>query len=595
MKRILFGCLLALLAVLACRKDYDLTTTREVGLIPTETVRANVWVRVLSDGQPVEGAWVEVGGVVAVTGADGTLLTPAYQMDRNGTKITVSKDGFFKAVRFVYPTENNVAITQIELISNTNYQTIDAATGGEVALGQDFKLTFPANSVQYLQSNVAYNGPVRVSAVHLDAADPATFRRMPGDLRAIDSTGRARVLRTFGMFGVELTTPDGTPLMLRPNVQVEFEIRVPASLQAQAPGDLPMWYFDEASGYWKQEDTAVLSNGRYVGHVSHFSFWNCDAPFDFVLLRGRAVDDNGSPLSHAQLTITSQNNGVASGWTDSDGNFGGIVPANENLTMTASSIYGSNLGCPVTIPAIDLGSFSADTDLGNIELDLQLPSSVEIKGRLLDCLGQPIANGFAIIRSSQQTFAFVSANGIGEFSYIIAKCTPNTEVTITATGYETGELQQTPEQTIASSSNVINFGDMALCQASDEFVHVEVDGITKYFNASVGLLRFDTLVLLYGVGIADSIGVRLAFEDNNPTDPQVTYFNGGFYGGGSIASCTYCTSSCECEPADVQPVTFTQYSTQQGEYWAGSTSGMVRRLDTGEKLPFSVTFKVKNE
>jgi len=49
-------------------------------------------------------------------------------------------------------------------------------------------------------------------------------------------------------------------------------------LSAAPPTSIPLWYFNESNGLWKQDGTATKTGNTYVGEVSHFSWWNCDLP-----------------------------------------------------------------------------------------------------------------------------------------------------------------------------------------------------------------------------------------------------------------------------------------------------------------------------
>jgi hypothetical protein len=49
-----------------------------------------------------------------------------------------------------------------------------------------------------------------------------------------------------------------------------------------------------------KEGSATKTGSNYVGKVSHFSFWNCDAPFPVVEFEASFVDQAGAPLQNYQ-------------------------------------------------------------------------------------------------------------------------------------------------------------------------------------------------------------------------------------------------------------------------------------------------------
>ena len=95
-----------------------------------------------------------------------------------------------------------------------------------------------------------------------------------------------------------------------------------------------MWYFDEESGWWKEEGEATLVGNEYVAQLPHFSYWNCDAPFETVKWGATFVYEDGSTASQVEvcLTILSLQT-TACAYTDQDGFICGMVAAGEVMLM----------------------------------------------------------------------------------------------------------------------------------------------------------------------------------------------------------------------------------------------------------------------
>ena len=102
---------------------------------------------------------------------------------------------------------------------------------------------------------------------------------------------------------------------------------------AGAPNEIPLWYFDEDNGYWIEEGSATLQGTKYVGTVSHFSFWNYDIPTEYVNICLNIFDTNSNPLNNIRINIESELNGTGTGITNEDGEVCGIVPANQILNL----------------------------------------------------------------------------------------------------------------------------------------------------------------------------------------------------------------------------------------------------------------------
>ena len=134
-----------------------------------------------------------------------------------------------------------------------------------------------------------------------------------------------------------------------------------------------------------------MTNGVYVGEVSHFSFWNCDAPFPLIELDLRLVDEEGFPVANHQVSITPPSGWSGYGYSGQDGEVSGKIPANKELIL---SVYNR---CAEVIYTQTIGPFAANTSLGDITLTGLGVNSTTVKGNLLNCAGRPVTNGLVIV------------------------------------------------------------------------------------------------------------------------------------------------------------------------------------------------------
>lgn len=86
------------------------------------------------------------------------------------------------------------------------------------------------------------------------------------------------------MVGAELFDDTKQALQIASGYTAQITFPIPGPLAATAPANIPLWYFDETNGMWKEQGNAQVQGGNYVGNVSHFSFWNCDYPATLVQL-----------------------------------------------------------------------------------------------------------------------------------------------------------------------------------------------------------------------------------------------------------------------------------------------------------------------
>jgi hypothetical protein len=219
----------------------------------------------------------------------------------------------------------------------------------------------------------------------------------------------------MGQMAVELRGTDGSLLQLATGKEAKLRIKVPAGSLSKAPATIPMWFFDETVGIWKEEGQSTLNNGWYEGTVKHFTFWNWDFINPSIIIDFKFVDENGNPVSDVYLDIQATvSHTHGSGSPDISGHLVGPVPANEPLVAYIRPLLGS--GCTFTnaILTQNLGSFTAnDTVCFVIQSSVLQGSQLytyNINGKLLDCNGQPVTNGYARVSQSNNIFP-VDAQG----------------------------------------------------------------------------------------------------------------------------------------------------------------------------------------
>ena len=247
-----------------------------------------------------------------------------------------------------------------------------------------------------------------------------------------------------------------------------------------------MWYFNQLYGVWVQDGSAVLEGNFYIGEVDHFSFWNCDAPFDLINLSGTLVTANGTPIVNNLIRITkNSNNASRCGWTDNSGYFSGKVPANEDLTIKI--MHGNNTCSLFTILE---GNYTTDTDLGTIVIDE--PQIVNLSGNILDCDLNPTARALLEVTIGQKTNTFYFEDDNQIFAMIV-NC--NQEEFILAKVIDLENLQESNVITVPIEDNIADIGAIEACgNVIDEFIILNIDGVeTTMFE--VGADMTDTIYI----------------------------------------------------------------------------------------------------
>ena len=115
----------------------------------------------------------------------------------------------------------------------------------------------------------------------ISTLDPSLLP-LPGDYRAKDRNGKDQSLVSYGAVFAEFSDAAGNLYNLKSGATASLTTAVPGGLQPVAPGAVPVWSYDETTGFWKEETLgkAILQNvagvPSYVFKTSHFSYLNTD-------------------------------------------------------------------------------------------------------------------------------------------------------------------------------------------------------------------------------------------------------------------------------------------------------------------------------
>jgi protocatechuate 3,4-dioxygenase beta subunit len=419
-------------------------------------------------GQPIGGAQVRLGGEISVTDANGVFRLPAARVPSDDAILTVSKIGYFEFSRAYYVTGDAVDNISIQLLPKNETGTVNAVTGGTVEMPGGAVLKFPADAFADQNGN-AYKGKVRVYARRLDHKSPDFSLHMPGDLRGINAAGNAQFLANYGMAGVELMSQSGQPVRLRQGVEAELRMPIAPGQQKAAPSRIALWHYDLTKARWVEEGSAHREGNEYVGRMSHFSFWTFSTSFNLVELSGTVylVDDQ-HPLKgvSVRLTMVSDSSQAAAS-TNAKGKFKGGVPMGEAFTIEILN------RCGEVIYTDKVGPFSNDTELLPIMVQTNGSQAITITGKLMDCTGAPIKNGYAqVLLGNLKWIAYTGTDGSFTMNEIFCD---TSLTTATIVGYDLQNQMQSTPDSISLPPNTLALGDITVCDSLDEYIKFSLD------------------------------------------------------------------------------------------------------------------------
>ena len=563
--------MMVVLSLARCGKD---TETFIPNPIPS-AFTASVFVEVFDvNGLPLEGVQIDLGEAFGTTNEDGLVYLKNVSMS-GSTYVTAEKSGFFHGSRRFYPSPDKTHFIKIMMLSDNVVGTVESGAGGTINLANGNTLVFPANAIVD-QSGNSYNGTVSVSAQPINANDPNLSIKMPGDLVGETISGEKGSLGSLGMMAVELKSGNGDLLQVKSGSAVEMRMDVPDQMVDNAPSTIPMWYFNEETGFWKEEGEATLEGNTYVAQVGHFSYWNYDAWFPAVKWGATFLYDDGSPASQVQVCITIINlETTKCAYTNEDGAVCGLVAANELLLMEVIS------PCGDIILSQQIGPFSDSTMTGPYTIPSTTVILTQVSGNAINCNGDPVIDGFARIRVNGSNYYTVLDSVTGAFDLTVQNC-DETDVVITVV--DRAAVKQSLPQTY-NYAPVIDAGTITVCETLQEFIDIEVTGFTDHF------------VFLFPYEWEQEGNVYINAADSSITSQRFIFFR--FEG---LTPGTYIPQGYEIG-LDLPTLEFATgtsltinvtYFGDHGDYIQGNLSGTVNTgpNNGNDEYPFTGTFSV---
>lgn len=482
-----------MLSISSCRKELnangnpptppttiDTVITPPVPIIPIDLntkITASSISGFITDEQnkPVTGATVKVGSITVNSDKYGFFEVKNVEVPKFAALITVNKSGYFKGIKTLIIQGNTSGFTRIKLLPKTVIGSFLSSAGGTVTASTGLKIVFPANAIVVASSGNTYTGNVTVMAEWMNPAGTDIVDQMPGDLRAIDSLGNGKKLITYGMAAVEMISSTGEILQIAPGKKARMSAPIPASLLATSPTTIPLWYFDEAIGFWREEGSAQKTGNEYSGEVSHFSFWNYDVPENYSIFSATFKFENGLPISLAKIKISEITNpqNFTFGYTDLNGHVSGAIPKNKQLKL---EIFSDPQNCIIHTQNIE--ALESTLDIGVVTItNPQILTSI-ISGTVVNCTNNPVTNGYVIYTANGSLYRQALSN-TGTFQFTKTTCSSNS-VTFSLIGEDLDNLLASTSVDVTVIPGVNNNVNIKACDVIiNQYVEYAARGESK--------------------------------------------------------------------------------------------------------------------
>lgn len=586
-RKTFLGALLSItLLLFACNKELSDSFVPSPIDLTTKVTSAKISGFVTNNANmPVKDAVVKIGTTTTTTDKYGYFEVKNVEVVKDAGLITVSKAGFFPGIRTFLAESGKSNFTRIKLIEKVSIGSIDAAAGGSVNTSTGLKIQLPANSVVDATNGTAYTGAVSVAAYWIDPTGEFLNEEMPGDLRGINTSGNQQVLTTYGMAAVELIGSAGEKLQVATGKKATLTIPVPSAMASRAPSLIPMWHFDEATGIWKEEGKANFNGNVYTAEVSHFSFWNCDVPANYVDLSMTVKDNNNNPLSGVPVKITEVTNpwNTRMGWTDSSGYVHGLVPATTQLSIEIFSNY--SCGSPIYTQTVT--TTNAPVALGTINVSVPPSLVANISATLQTCANAPVTNGRLVIQNGYH-YTIFTTNSSGNISGSIIICSPEPA---TAIAEDIANSQQSSIINFTLSPGANNLGVIQACGTSTaQFFNYTIGGNSYSYTAPA-----DSLTLIPNFAGTNTFTMyQLLASNTASTSYSNIKFTSAGIASGSTQTLKYLRLQQMTDSSTTAiPVNITEYGAV-GQFVSGNFSGTVSYYNTpATTVTVSGTFRVR--
>ena len=529
LKIILFANLvILLLAAIGCSEDSGITNTNTNN---QGSITTNITGAVVNEaGEPLSGATVTIYGQTKTTGSAGEFMFTNISVPSTRFFITAEKTGYFKAVKGEISGEGNVSI-KLTMIQKTVTHTVNSQAGGSADLTNGSKIEFQPGA--FVKSDgSAYTGTVNLSVKYMDPTDSKFSETVAGgDMLARRSDSTDVVLYSYGMLKIEMESPSGEELNITSGKPSTITTTIPASMVSSAPQTIPLWYFDESSGLWREEGTATKQGDKYIGTVTHFTDWNNDYAGYITRVEGRIVDCQGNPIPGLVVKV-----GQTTTLTDEAGNYVRTVPTGVDfdITVEASQNFGIS-GDPIHIPAL------TNNQVYQVPL-CQLACYPVISGSFKNCSGSNIYGMLSVSWDNRlQGIMPTQVNGFRVYT------APNKQAHLKFTAY-TGEVIDT---VVTTPSNAVELalGELRSCAGitCETSFYLNGAGYNNVFVSLPNVLSLsvysipDSLTAITAAS-TDSVTLSLAFTGNTqgyyPLSTGVIGYHGSYFTGAETVNIT---------------------------------------------------------
>lgn len=494
-KTIIAATLIAIMLVLtSCNRENSVEQlSGQTITYPSLTTEVDLTITVQTTaGNPIDDVDVSIGAQLETTDANGIARMKDVTRTSLGYTVKISHPSYLpETILLPYdPAELDLQKT-VRLTSKEVSRLTSGMGGGSTNEGSfvNTSLVIDDNNANYQQvSGTPYSGPVTYHGYLTFGGNNAISQSLP--IRVHDSGGTSSFVPQVSL-RIEAYDNTGALLQLVDGTTLEVTI---ANLAADDVEDRSwdMIYMDVATGLHSSQPSVSSSEGLFNLRLSKTGIYQIGDNRNSVLINLILHTSNSIPVANIPLTVQVGST-LSKVGTDAVGRLSAEVPEGEQVHLLVDI-------CSVA-ENLDLGSFSADTDLGIVEL--AVPGS-PIIGTVWDCESPEDMLGYVAV--NQEQVGLLGPDGVIVGTWLCTQDSSLIQLLVTNTisgnstqGLAFGDLSGTP----------IDLGQVTLpCDLPKDLCGTvrydeDDDGIAESTSASG--VRFGDLVQLTGPILAGNI------------------------------------------------------------------------------------------
>ncbi len=472
MKKLFAFFLIVLFTLNACKKDkVDEPATTPPPSTPANTT-ASILVNVATTaGVAITGATVVVGSQTTTTNSKGIVYFSSALFSAGKNVVKVSKTGYFKANQIIEISNGNTYNVSVTLTTKTVTGTFLGNASASINATNGGSIDFTANTIVDNAGN-AYTGTVNVSAVYVASNATNASAILPNSFLGLNSSSQQKFVENHGTMIVELEGTSGQALQIATGSTAQIHLPVSAQDLASPPSTIPFYYFDESTGYWKEDGVGTLTGGtEFVGTVSHFTWWMCPYVYNHYSLSGTIVCGTTGMAGVKVSIYNVWGSYLGSVNTGPGGIFSGMIPDVITFDLKVNDICGSQ------VYTTAIGPFSSNTTMAATDISATANYGV-LTGWFKDCSNATDLNSLCRVQSNGLT-KFIAPLPSGYFNEAILFCTGSTSAIVTGVNFTTNQVSIDTTMTIAPT---MNFGTKQVCNTASEYCTFVLAGTPVYYT-----------------------------------------------------------------------------------------------------------------